>query len=91
MAPGGRHLYALNRLHDSIAVLSLDDPHAPRLLDHPWVRGSYPRSACIAGTPMYVCNQRSDQLSHFDLSRPEAPRFTGRQTGVPSPAGACAV
>ncbi|MFN3304450.1 MAG: lactonase family protein [Roseateles sp.] len=91
VAPGGRHLYALNRLHDSIAVLSLDDPHAPRLLDHHWVRGSYPRSACIVGTQMYVCNQRSDQLSHFDLSRPEAPRFTGRQTGVPSPAGACAV
>ncbi|HEY0953642.1 MAG TPA: beta-propeller fold lactonase family protein [Roseateles sp.] len=91
VAPGGRHLYALNRLHDSIGVLSLRTPRSPRLLDHHWVRGSYPRSACIAGTQMYVCNQRSDQLSHFDLGRPEAPRFTGRQTGVPSPAGACAL
>jgi 6-phosphogluconolactonase (cycloisomerase 2 family) len=53
------------------------------------VHGSYPRSACIAGTHLYVCNQRSDQLSHFNLGRPEAPRFTGRQTAVPSPAGAC--
>lgn len=89
VAPGGRHLYALNRLHDSIAVLSLDQPNAPRLLDHHWVHGSYPRSACVAGSQMYVCNQRSDQLSHFDLSRPDAPRFSGRQTPVPSPAGAC--
>jgi 6-phosphogluconolactonase len=91
VAPGGRHLYALNRLHDSIAVLSLDEPRRPRLLDHHWVHGSYPRSACIAGAHMWVCNQRSDQLSHFDLGRPEAPRFTGRQTAVPAPAGACAL
>ncbi|KQY86035.1 beta-propeller fold lactonase family protein [Pelomonas sp. Root1444] len=89
VAPGGRHLYALNRLHDSIGVIALDDPLQPRLLDHHWVHGSYPRSACIAGSQMFVCNQRSDQLSHFDLGRPEAPRFTGRQTPVPSPAGAC--
>jgi 6-phosphogluconolactonase len=89
LAPGGRQLYALNRLHDSLAVLSLAQPRAPRLLDHHWVHGSYPRSACSAGAHMWVCNQRSDQLSHFDLSRPEAPRFTGRQTPVPSPASAC--
>lgn len=89
VAPGGRYLYALNRLHDSIGVISLEKPRSPRLLDHHWVHGSYPRSACVAGSHLYVCNQRSDQLSHFDLARPEAPRFTGRQTGVPSPAGAC--
>lgn len=91
VAPGGRHLYALNRLHDSLAVLSLAQAHSPRLLDHHWTHGSYPRSACRAGHQLYVCNQRSDQLSHFNLGRPEAPRFTGRQTAVPSPAGACAL
>ena len=91
LAPDGRHLYALNRLHDSLAVLSLARPRRPRLLDHHWVHGSYPRSAGIAGPHLYVCNQRSDQISHFDLSRPEAPRFSGRQTGVPSPASACAL
>lgn len=89
VAPGGRYLYALHRLHDSLGVISLAQPRSPRLLDHHWVHGNYPRSACVAGAHLYVCNQRSDQLSHFDLSRPEAPRFTGRQTGVPSPAGAC--
>jgi len=91
VAPGGRHLYALNRLHDSLGVISLADARKPRVLDHHWAHGSYPRSACIAGSHLYVCNQRSDQLSHFDLSRPEAPRFTGRQTAVPSPAGACSL
>lgn len=91
VAPGGRHLYALNRLHDSLAVIALAQPRRPRLLDHHWVHGSYPRSACRAGRHLYVCNQRSDQLSHFDLGRPEQPRFTGRQTAVPSPAGACSL
>lgn len=91
VAPGGRHLYALNRLHDSLAVLSLAQPRRPRLLDHHWVHGSTPRSACLAGRHLYVCNQRSDHLSHFDLGRLEAPRFTGRQTAVPSPAGACSL
>lgn len=91
VAPGGRHLYALNRLHDSLAVLSLAQPRRPRLLDHHWVHGSTPRSACRVGRHLYVCNQRSDHLSHFDLGRPESPRFTGRQTAVPSPAGACSL
>ncbi|HEY8876703.1 MAG TPA: beta-propeller fold lactonase family protein [Roseateles sp.] len=91
VAPGGRHLYALNRLHDSLAVISLARPASPRLVDHHWVHGSYPRSAGRAGQHLYVCNQRSDQLSHFHLGRPESPRFTGRQTAVPSPAGACAL
>lgn len=91
VAPGGRHLYALNRLHDSLAVISLAQPRRPRLLDHHWVHGNYPRSACRAGRHLYVCNQRSDQLSHFDLGRPEQPRFTARQTAVPAPAGACSL
>jgi 6-phosphogluconolactonase len=91
VAPDGRHLYALNRLHDSLAVISLAKQQSPRLLDHHWVHGSYPRSACRAGHHLYVCNQRSDQLSHFDLIRPERPRFSGRQTPVPAPAGACSL
>jgi 6-phosphogluconolactonase (cycloisomerase 2 family) len=91
VAPGGRYLYALNRLHDSLAVVSLAQPRRPRVLDHHWVHGSTPRSACRVGRHLYVCNQRSDHLAHFDLGRPESPRFTGRQTAVPSPAGACSL
>lgn len=90
LAPGGRHLYALNRLYDSIAVLAIDTPEQPRLIDHHWTRGSYPRNACVVGSSLWVSNQRSDQLSHFDVSRPEQPRFSGMQVPVPSPAGICA-
>lgn len=89
VAPGGGHLYAFHRLHDSLGVIDIARPQRPRLLDHHWVHGSYPRSACLAGAQLFVCNQRSDQLSHFDLRRPAVPRFTGQQTPVPSPAGAC--
>lgn len=91
LAPDGRHLYAFNRLHDSLAVISLADPQRPRLLEQHWTHGSYPRSACIVGAQLYVCNQRSDQLSHFDLSDPARPRFSGLQIAVPSPATACAL
>lgn len=91
VAPGARHLYALNRLHNSLAVISLTAPEQPRLLDHHWTHGDYPRSACLVGSHLYVCNQRSDQLSHFDLKRPDRPRYSGRQWAVPSPAGACAL
>lgn len=89
LAPGGRHLYALNRLYDSLAVLDLALPEQPRLLDHHWTHGSYPRNACIAGDGLWVSNQRSDQLSRFDLARPAQPRFSGVQVPVPSPAGIC--
>ena len=89
LAPGGLHLYALNRLHNSIAVLDLEQAAQPRLLDHHWTHGDYPRSACRVGEHLYVCNQRSDQLSHFDVSRPARPRFSGLQIAVPSPAVAC--
>ena len=65
----------------------------PTLIGEEWTRGSYPRHGSVdpSGRFLYVCNQRSDQLSHFHLGRPESPRFTGRQTAVPSPAGACAL
>jgi len=89
LAPGGRHLYALNRLYDSLAVLAIDQAEQPRLLDHHWTHGSYPRNACLVGTSLWVSNQRSDQLSRFDLARPEQPRFSGVQVPVPSPAGVC--
>ena len=89
VAPGGSHLYALNRLYDSIAVLSIATPGQPRLVDHHWTHGSYPRNACVVGGALWISNQRSDHLSRFDLSRPDQPGYTGVQVPVPSPAGIC--
>lgn len=85
----GRFLYALNRLHDSIAVFALAADGAPRLVAHEWTRGSYPRSARFSpcGRWFYVCNQRSDHVAVFAVDAATGlPRFAGQYVAVPSPA-----
>lgn len=88
LAPDGRHLYALNRLHDSIAIFSLEADGMPRLQAHEWTRGSYPRSGTFdpAGRFFYVCNQRSEQLTVFERQVDGGLRFTGLYLATPSPA-----
>lgn len=68
IAPEGRRLYALNRLHDSIACFDLDAVNGrPRLAAVEWTRGSYPRSLGLdpSGRWLIVCNERSDHLAVF--------------------------
>ncbi|MDI4634917.1 lactonase family protein [Pelomonas sp. V22] len=88
LSADGRHLYALNRLHDSIAIFELQADGTPRLLGHEWTRGSYPRSATFdpAGRFFYVCNQRSEQLTVFERQSDGGLRFTGLYLATPSPA-----
>lgn len=88
LSPDGRQLYALNRLHDSIAIFALSAEGVPRLLGHEWTRGSYPRSASFdpAGRFFYVCNQRSEQLTVFERQADGGLRFTGQYIATPSPA-----
>ncbi len=89
VAADGRFLYALNRLHDSIAVFALAADGRPRLLAHEWTRGSYPRSARFSpdGQFLYVCNQRSDHVAVFAVDAATGlPRFAGQYVAVPSPA-----
>lgn len=83
-APDGHHLYALNRLHDSIAHFTLAPDGTPTLRDTHWCRGSYPRTLALlpGGRGLVVCNQRSDHLAWFTLDGEGVPRFTGRWTGV---------
>lgn len=79
----GRHLYALNRLHDSIAHFAVASDGSPRLQGTEWSRGSYPRTLRqVPGGGLVVCNERSDHLAWFDLRADGTPRFTGRWTGV---------
>lgn len=88
-AADGRFLYALNRLHDSIAVFALAADGRPRLLAHEWTRGSFPRSARFSpdGRFLYVCNQRSDHVAVFAVDVATGlPRFAGQYVAVPSPA-----
>ncbi|MFN5048048.1 lactonase family protein [Roseateles sp.] len=87
LSPSGRHLYALNRLHDSIAIFELNAEGRPRLLGHEPTRGSYPRSACFGpdGRWFYTCNQRGDSLSRFWVRSDGGLHYAGQQA-MPSPA-----
>jgi len=79
----GRHLYALNRLLDSIAHFALAADGTPRLQGIEWCRGSYPRTLrLVPGGGLVVCNERSDHLAWFRIAADGAPRFSGRCTGV---------
>jgi 6-phosphogluconolactonase len=87
LSPDGRTLYALNRLHDSIAIFMLDEAGWPKLVGEEWTRGSYARSASIdpSGRLMLVCNQRSDNITVFRIDEGGL-RFTGQYAACPSPA-----
>jgi 6-phosphogluconolactonase len=87
LSPDGRTLYGLNRLHDSIAIFTLDAQGHPQLVGEEWTRGSYPRGASIdpSGRLMLVCNQRSDNITAFQVDGDRL-EFTGQYIACPSPA-----
>lgn len=84
----GRHLYALNRLHDSIAIYAIGADGRPRWQGQEWTRGSYPRSCALdpAGEHLYVCNQRSDHITVFRIGADGALSFSGDYLAAGSPA-----
>lgn len=88
MAPHGRWLWTLNRLHDSIATFSIGRDGLPVLVDEAWTRGAYPRSCQLApgGRFLYVCNQHSDNLTVFAVGVGGRLRFTGDYVPVGAPA-----
>ena len=89
LAPDGKHLYCLNRLHDTIAVLSIDPASGqPTLIGEEWTRGSYPRHGSVdpSGRFLYVCNQRSDNVALFRILPGGKLKFASETTGVGSPA-----
>ena len=89
VSPNGDFIYAANRLHDTIAIFSIDRTGHPELIDEEWTRGDYPRSFNIdpSGQYMYVCNQRSDAVTTFRVDgNGRRLRFADRYTPVGSPA-----
>ena len=89
VSPNGSFIYAANRLHDTIAIFSIERGGHPELIGEAWTRGDYPRSFNIdpSGRHMYVCNQRSDAVTTFNLDENGRHlRFAGRYTPVGSPA-----
>ncbi|RQP23363.1 lactonase family protein [Piscinibacter terrae] len=89
VSPTGRHLYCLNRLHDSISIFAIDGQSGQvRFVDEEWTRGSYPRSCSFdpSGQFLYVCNQRSDHVSAFRAGGDGRLNFTGHYAAVGTPA-----
>ena len=91
VTPDGRRLFALNRLHDAIAVFDLDADGRPSWRGEVWAQGSYPRSATLSpdGRELWVSLQRSHQLCVFRLDGDALPRFDGRFIAMPG--AACVV
>jgi 6-phosphogluconolactonase len=88
----GKFVYAANRLHDTIAVLSVDRSGKLSQVGETSTEGDYPRSFTIDPTGRYLfsCNQRSDAITTFRVQGEDedeqALQFTGRYTAVGSPA-----
>ncbi len=84
----GRFVYAGNRLHDSIAVLSVGPSGDLRYVGEEWTRGDYPRSFAFdpTGAFLYCCNQRADHVAVFRGDRTTGGlRFTGHYAAVGNP------
>jgi len=88
VAPSGRFIYAVNRLHNSIAILAAAPDGRVRWVGEEWTRGDYPRNVALdpSGRFMAACNQRSDQVTVFRVD-PASGRlaFTNRYVPVGSP------
>lgn len=87
IAPDGKTLYAANRLHDTIAVFSIDDSGHLAWQSETPTGGDYPVQCRIdpAGRFFFACNRRSDVLTSFLIDPATgALRPTGQYTPVGS-------
>lgn len=84
----GRFVYAGNRLHDSIAIFSVDHSGKLTYVGEEWARGDYPRSFNFdpSGQFLYSCNQRGDNVAEFRVDRKTGGlSFTGDYCPVGNP------
>jgi len=87
VAPNGKNLYAANRLHDTIAVFSIDDSGHIAWQSETPTGGDYPVQCRIdpAGRFYFACNRRSDAITSFLIDPATgALRSTGQYTPVGS-------
>jgi 6-phosphogluconolactonase (cycloisomerase 2 family) len=84
----GNFVYVGNRLHDSIGTLAVGAAGELRYVGEEWTRGNYPRSFAFdpTGDFLYCCNQRSDNVTCFQVDRATGElRYTGQYTPVGNP------
>lgn len=82
----GKHLYAANRIQDSIAVLQIGAQGVKKVANVP-TQASFPRSLTIdpSGRFLYSLNQRGDNVTTFRIGADGIPRFTGHFMPLGSP------
>ena len=87
ISPDARVVYVSNRLHDSIAWLTIGGDGTLTWAGEEWTRGDYPRSFAFdpGGRFLFSCNQRSDAIASFRVGRSGGLTFTGHYTPVGSP------
>ena len=83
----GRFLFASNRGHDSLAVLSLaQDRREMALASVAKSEGKTPRDFCVLGGHLLVCNQDSDTITVFSFdTQTRQLTFTGERCRCPKP------
>jgi 6-phosphogluconolactonase (cycloisomerase 2 family) len=84
----GKFIYAGNRLHDSIGVLSIGSAGELKYVGEEWTHGNYPRSFAFdpTGQFLYCCNQRGDNVTVFRVDRRTGGlKFTGDYVPVGNP------
>jgi 6-phosphogluconolactonase (cycloisomerase 2 family) len=88
LSADGKLIYAGNRLHDSIGILSVGADGGMKLIGEEWTRGDYPRSFAFdpSGSFLYCCNQRADNVTVFRVDRTTGGlTFTGQYVPVGNP------
>ncbi|HUZ93799.1 MAG TPA: lactonase family protein [Edaphobacter sp.] len=83
----GRFLYAANRLHDTIAIFSIENDGRLKPLGEVSTMGDYPSQFNIdpSGKFLYACNRKSDVITSFSMSHDTGLlTFTGQYTPVGS-------
>lgn len=84
----GRHVYAGNRLHDSIGIFAVGSDGRLTYVGEEWTRGDYPRSFSFdpTGNFLFCCNQRADAVTVFRVDRASGRlSFTGHYAAVGNP------
>jgi 6-phosphogluconolactonase len=84
----GRHVYAGNRLHDSIGIFAVGSDGRLTYVGEEWTRGDYPRSFSFdpTGNFLFCCNQRADVVTVFRVDRVSGRlSFTGHYAAVGNP------
>ncbi len=89
IGPDGRHVYAANRLHDSISCFDIGPDGRLSFVAEEWTHGDFPRAFNFdpSGAFLYSCNQRGDTIAQFRVEAGSGRlSFTGQYTPVGSPA-----